>query len=177
MANILTCPVPSNTNPLSPNGFRFTIEKLPELEYFCQEINIPGITLGDPVFATPFRSIPVPGDMLSYDTLNVKFLVSGDMENYIAIYNWIVAMGFPESYDQYVNYISSQQFGVLSELAKSYSTATLQILSNTNTPTRSITIHDMFPVSLGSLTFLSTNQDVQYLVGDATFRFSYYTFD
>jgi hypothetical protein len=177
MANILTCPVPENTNPLSPNGFRFTIEKLPEVEYFCQEINIPGITLGEPIFATPFRSIPVPGDMLTYDTLNLKFLVSADMENYISIYNWIVALGFPESYDQYVNYISASQLGSLGELAKNYSIGTMQILTNTNTPLRTMTIYDLFPVSLGSLTFLSTNQDVQYLVGDATFRFSYYTFD
>lgn len=176
MANILSCPVPANTNPLSPNGFKFSIEKLPELEYFCQEINIPGITLGDPVFATPFRSIPVPGDMLSYDTLNVKFLVSADMENYIALYNWIVALGFPESYEQYVDYISSSQIQVLGELAKNYSSATMQVLSNTNTPTKAVTFHDMFPISVGSLTFMSTNQDVQYLVGDATFRFSYFTF-
>ena len=36
---------------------------------------------------------------------------------------------------------------------------------------------DLFPTNIGSVSFMSTNQDVQYLVGDATFRFSYYTFN
>jgi hypothetical protein len=176
MAQILACPVPTNLNPLSPNGFKFNIEKLGEVEYFCQEVNIPGITIGDPVLANPFRAIPLPGDHLTYDTLNVKFLIDANMENYIAIHNWIVALGFPEEYDQYIDYINTNQFGVLSELAKSYSDATLQILSGANTPVKTLNFRDLVPRSLGSLTFQSTNQDVLYLVGDATFSFSYYTF-
>jgi hypothetical protein len=36
--------------------------------------------------------------------------------------------------------------------------------------------HDLFPVTLDSLVFQSTNQDVQYLVGNATFRYGYYKF-
>lgn len=177
MATTISCPIPSNINPLSPNGFKFNIQKMPELEYFCQEVNLPGITIGDPIMATPFRQIPLPGDHLTYDTLNVKFMISGDMENYIAIYNWIVALGFPESYNQYINYINENQLGMLSELAKSYSDAVLQILGNTNQVLRTITFKDIVPVSIGSLTFTSTSQDVQYLIGDATFRFSYYTFN
>ena len=176
MANTLTCPIPNNLNPLSPNGFKFTIDKLPEISFFCQEANIPGITMGDPMLFNPFRSIPLPGDHLTYDTLNVKFLVDADMNNYIALYNWIVALGFPESYQQYIDYISAQQFGVLSELAKSYSGGVLQILNGNNLPVREIIFKDLVPRSIGSLTFQSTNQDVLYLVGDATFQFSYYTF-
>ena len=176
MAQILACPVPTNLNPLSPNGFKFNIEKLGEVEYFCQEVNIPGITIGDPILANPFRAIPLPGDHLTYDTLNVKFLIDANMENYIAIHNWIVALGFPEDYDQYIDYINTNQFGVLSELAKSYSDATLQILSGANTPVKTLNFKDLVPRSIGSLTFQSTNQDVLYLVGDATFSFSYYTF-
>lgn len=175
--NKLTCPIPSNINPLSPNGFMFSIEKLPELTYFCQEVNIPGITLGEPALFNPFAQVPVPGDSLTYDSLNVKFLVDEDMTNYIAIYNWIVALGFPQSYDQYINFVSESQFGSLGELAKNYSQATLSILGNTNTPKKYIQFVDIFPTNIGTLTFQSTNQDVQYIVGDATFRFSYYTFN
>jgi hypothetical protein len=174
--NILTCPVPTNINPLSPNGFRFAIDKLPELTYFCQEASIPGLTLGDPILATPFRQIPLPGDHLQYDTFQVKFMIDENMENYIAIYNWLIALGFPENYTQYVNFISANQIGVLSELAKSYSTATLQILNNTNNPVKTIQFNDMFPVALETVTFQSNNADVNYLIGSATFRFSYYTF-
>ena len=109
--NILSCPVPTNINPLSPNGFMFTIAKLPELSFFCQEINLPGITLGEPAMFNPFAQVPIPGETLTYDSLNVKFLVDENMDNYVAIYNWIVALGFPTSYDQYVNFVSANQVG------------------------------------------------------------------
>jgi len=35
---------------------------------------------------------------------------------------------------------------------------------------------DMFPITIESLMFASTNTDVQYLVGQATFRYGYYKF-
>jgi len=168
--------VPPNVNPLSPNGFKFNIQKLPDIEYFCQQVHIPGITFGDPILANPFANMPIPGDHLTYDTLNVQFLVDENMDNYISIYNWIVALGFPQTYQQYITYINSQQSGVLSELAKSYSVGTMQILNNTNNPVRTLTFNDLFPIALETLQFQSTNDSGYYIVGSATFRCSYYTF-
>ena len=168
--------VPPNVNPLSPNGFKFNIAKLPDIEYFCQQVHIPGITFGDPILATPFANQPIPGDHLTYDTLNVQFLVDENMDNYISIYNWIVALGFPQSYQQYVDYVTANQSSVLSELATNYSIGTMQILNNTNNPVKTITFNDLFPISLETLQFQSTNDSVNYLTGSATFRFSYYTF-
>ena len=135
-----------------------------------------GLTFGEPEFANPFRSIPVPGDIITYDTLQINFLIDEDMSNYRAIWNWIIALGFPQSYDQYITFVSADQSGVLNELAKNYSDATLEILSSTNNIAATVQFVDIFPVSLDSVLFQSTNQDVPYLVGTATFRYSYYTF-
>ena len=176
MATTISCPIPDNITPLSPNGFMFNISKLPDMSYFCQQVNIPGITVGAPEFGNPFNSQPNPGDSLTYDQLTVQFLVDSNMTNYKAIYNWIIALGFPQSYEQYINFVSQDQRGALSELARNYSDATLQILSGTNVPTQIIQFHDLFPVSIDSLMFQSTNQDVQYIVGNATFRYGYYKF-
>jgi hypothetical protein len=176
MANNITCPIPDNINPLSPNGFLFSIQKLPKLNFFCQQVNLPGIQLGSPEFGNPFQTAPIPGETLTYDQLSVQFLVDANMENYISIYNWIVALGFPNNYEQYVNFLNEDQRGITSELAKNYSDATLTILGNNNTPIRTIEFVDMFPSSIDSLMFQSTNNDVQYLVGNATFRYHYYKF-
>lgn len=176
MNNTISCPIPSNISPLSPNGFMFSVYKLPEIEFFCQTVNLPGITLGAPEFGNPFNVAPLPGDTLTYDTLQVQFLVDENMTNYKAIYNWLIALGFPEGYQQYVNFIDSNQYANLGELAKNYSDASLVILGANNLQVQTITFHDLFPVSIDSLSFMSTNQDVQYLVGNATFRYGYYTF-
>jgi len=176
MDKTLTCPIPQNINPLSPNGFNFTIQKIPTVNFFCQQVDLPGLTFGDPAFATPFASVPIPGDHITYDNLNVNFLIDENMENYKSIWNWIIALGFPQSYDQYIKFISADQSGILNELAKNYSDGTLEILGSNNTAVATVQFVDMFPVGLESIMFQSTNQDVPYIVGNATFRYNYYKF-
>ena len=176
MDKTLSCPLPSNINPLSPNGFNFTIQKIPSVNFFCQQVNLPGLTFGDPSFATPFASVPIPGDYITYDNLSVNFLIDEAMANYRAIWNWIIALGFPQSYDQYVTFINAAEPSVLNELAKNYSDGSLEILGGSNTAVATIQFVDMFPVALDTVLFQSTNQDVPYIVGQATFRYSYYKF-
>jgi hypothetical protein len=176
MAQVLTCPVPDNINFLSPNGFKLSIEKLPELTFFTQEVNLPGLQLGEPEFGTPFSRVPVPGETLTYDSFEIRFMVDEKMKNYKAIYNWLVALGFPESYSQYVNFVDAADLNKISELATNYSDATLQILTNVNTDNQVIQFHDCFPVNLSSMVFQTQNQDVQYIGATATFKFSYYKF-
>ena len=177
MANqTISCPLPSNLNPLSPNGFQFNITKLPDLTFFAQQVNLPGLTFGDPMQANPFASAAIPGDHITYDTLNVQYIIDSELKNYLGIYNWLIALGFPQTYTQYTNYVSQQSANFYSELAKNYSDAVLQILTPNNGTAASIQFVDVFPVALESMIFNSTNTDVQYLVGSATFRYSYYRF-
>ena len=107
MAN-LTCPFPSNINPLSPNGFIFNITKLPNVNFFCQQINLPGLNLPSIIQGTPFSDAEIPGEKLTYDTLDLQFLVDEQMLNYTSVHNWITALGFPQNYDQYINFINNQ---------------------------------------------------------------------
>lgn len=174
--NNISCPIPSNITPLSPNGFMFTVQKLPTLSFFCQQVVLPGITLGAPEFGNPFNVAPVPGETLTYDQLQVQFLVDENMENYKSIYHWIIGLGFPQGYDQYVNLLNEDQRNLINELAKNFSDGTLQILGSNNKVVQEIQFYDMFPITIDSLMFQSTNQDVNYLVGNATFRYGYYKF-
>jgi len=173
--NTITCPIPANINPLSPNGFMFSISKLPKMTYFCQQVNLPGITLGSPEFGNPFQLQPIPGESLTYDQLTVQFLVDETMDNYCSIYNWLIALGFPQGYEQYSSFIGSDATNY-SELAKNFSDATLQILGANNQSIKTVHFIDLFPITLDSVIFSGTNTDVQYLVGNATFRYGYYKF-
>jgi hypothetical protein len=169
--------VPSNINPLSPQGFRFNITKLPEVEFFCQNVNLPGITLGDPEVNTPFSRIPVPGDMLTFDTLRIQFLVDEDLKNFRAVHNWMYGLGFPISHQQYRNYVGEQNFPMFDELTRNFSDATLLILTNNSNPGIIVNFRNVFPVELSTLEFTATDQDITYFVGTASFRFTYYEFE
>lgn len=176
MATILTSQIPKNVNPLSPNGYMFTLQKLPTLSYFCQEVMIPSISLQQIEQLTPFSKISVAGDQIDFSQLTIQFLIDEKMENYKAIHDWIIGLGFPEDYQQYTTQIQSTPFPLQTEVSKSSSDATLVILGNDNNAIQSLKFVDCIPQSLESITFTSTNSDVQYLVGSVTFSYSYYAF-
>jgi hypothetical protein len=171
-----TSKVPSNINPLSPTGFRFNIAKLPQIEFFCQEVNLPDITLGESTVNTPFSRIHTPGDMLDFGTLDIQFLVDEDLTNFRAVKNWLFALGFPQNHEQYTNFISQDQINTTNELAASTSEATLSILTNNSNSGKIVSFRNVFPINLSGLQFNSTEPDVNYLVGRASFRFTYYEF-
>jgi len=173
------CPIPSNINPLSPTGFRLSISKLPDLVYFCQEANLPEIELPSMEMPTSFSTIGVPGDMLHYGDLIVQFLVDENLANYKGIYDWIIGLGFPENYLQYQALAAKdlsaggQKFG---GMIGDYSDGVLEILGSQNTATQTVAFRDLHPVSLSSLPFTANATDVNYLIGTATFRYTYYDF-
>ena len=174
----LTCPIPSNINPLQTNGFLFGIQKLPELSFFCQEVNVPELVLPLAEMATLLVNSRVPGDKPLFGDLTVNFLVDESMSNFVAIYDWLVGMGFPETQQQYADLIASRTDALNRDsYAASVSDATLQILNSSNTPIRTIRFIDLFPTSLSSLTLTSTATETQYLVGVATFGYTYYKFE
>jgi len=173
---ILSCPFPENLSPLSPNGYRFSIQKIPELSYFCQEVQLPDLILGDILQTNPLTNIALPGDQVTYSPLEVTFLVDNKMSNYKAIYNWVVGLGFPQDNSQFQDLLNSSTQSDISDAGKVHSDGTLIVLDNMSNPIQTIQFIDMVPISLGSLTFTSTSQDVQYLVGRASFRYTYYKF-
>ena len=85
----------------SPTQFRFLINQLPKVQYFTTEANIPGITLGSTSFETPLKDIAGVGDKVTYQTLDVSFLVDENLNNYKEIHDWITSLGFAQSHDQF----------------------------------------------------------------------------
>ena len=55
---------PDKLDYLSPTQFRFGINQLPKVEFFTVAANIPGINMGEAIFPTPFKDIPIMGDKL-----------------------------------------------------------------------------------------------------------------
>lgn len=174
----LTCPIPSNINPLQTNGFLFGIQKLPELSYFCQEVTLPDLQAPPAEFENPLVVAPVPGEKLLFGDLTITFLVDEQMANYVAIHNWMVGLGFPESHQQYRNFISAHTNELAgNELLAGYSDGTLQILSSSNNVAKTIRFVDLFPTSLSSLQLQTTTMDTTYFASTATFRYTSYKFE
>ena len=162
-----------NRNFLSPTGFTFSLVKEPKISFFSNSARIPGITLGTAVQPTYLKDIDVPGDKIQYEDFYLKFIVDENMENYLAVHRWITALGFPESTEQFANFVTNED-GTRDDLQQ-YSDGTLRILNSNFQPTINIKFKDLFPVSLSSLEFESTDDDIQYFTAEAIFKYTVYT--
>lgn len=173
----LSCPIPNDINPLQSNGFRFSVTKLPDLTYFCQEANIPQLILPAANFANPLSNVPIPGEKLEFGDLSIVFMIDSEMKNYMGIHDWMIGLGFPKSHDQYQALIRRNTNELnRNELQAGYSDATLAVLNNTNSVIRIIRYVDIFPTALQSVQFESTVTTTVYLMGIATFKYNYYEF-
>ena len=70
---------PAKLDYASPIQFRFKCTKLPEVEFTCQTANIPGISLGGATQPTPLVDVPIPGDKINYDSLDITFIVDENL--------------------------------------------------------------------------------------------------
>ena len=87
-----------------PTKFKFSITKLPLVEFFTTQANIPGINLGESIFPTPFKTIPVQGDDLTFENLEISFIVDEKLENYRELHQWLVGIGFPKARTQFSSF-------------------------------------------------------------------------
>jgi len=170
-----------NRNFLSPVGFKFALKRSPAVAFFCNEANIPDMTLGVAIQPTYLRDIPTPGDKIQFGDLSLRFLVDEDLTNYMEIQRWIRGLGFPENTKEFNEL---EEKGVLSgghafgHYAKSgddiYSDGTLQILSSNLVPQFNVVFTDLWPYNLSTLVFDATDTDIEYFTADVGFKYTMY---
>lgn len=172
----LTCPS-TDLNFLSPIGFRLSIERLPNVAFFAQEISLPTVTLDPLEEATPLSVIKIPSERLNFGDLSITFAVDGQMNNWYEVFKWMRGLGYPEDQTQYTLENQIRSFETSSELSKNYSDAKLMILGANNQPIRTFNFIDCFPSSLGGIQFGTTYSDVQYATSQLVLEFSHFTVD
>ena len=165
-----------NRNFLSPTGFKFTLTRTPKVAFFCNQANIPDLNLGVAVQPSYLKDLDTPGDKIVFGDLNLRFLVDENLENYMEIQNWIRGLGFPEKLSQFTDLEQSGlvQGNYLKDRQNIYSDGTLQVLSSSQLPNFQVTFKDLFPYSLSTMTFDSTDTDIQYFTADVSFKYTIY---
>ena len=159
-----------NRNFLSPIGFKFTLARYPKISFFSNSARIPEISLTVANQPSYLKDIDVPGDKLSFGDLNIRFLVDENMQNYVAVHNWLYGLGAPESLSQYEKLID----GADRDEKKAFSDGTLHILNSNYQDVAMIKFLDLFPVSLTSLDFTATDTDINYFTAEVSFKYTVY---
>ena len=173
----------------APSQYRFTILQLPKVQFFTQACNVPGINMGEAVFPTPFKNIPVLPDKVTYENLEITFIVDEKLENYRELHQWLVGIGFPKARTQFSSFRKDEssafptaesvkgdvtKSGVPSGVQAMYGDATLTVMTSKNNPVMEVRFSDMYPVALSGLSFNQQETDVTYLTATATFTYKLY---
>ena len=180
---------PTELDYADPTKFKFSITKLPKVEFFTTAANLPGINLGESIFPTPFKQVPVMGDDLTFDNLEITFLVDEKLENYRELHQWLVGIGFPKARTQFSSFKKeesstfptptgvtgdSRNTGTPSGVQAMFEDATLTVMTSKNNPVMEVRFSDLYPVALSGLAFNQQESDVTYLTATATFTYKLY---
>jgi|TARA_Y100000310_G_scaffold174968_1_gene175066 hypothetical protein len=184
---------PTKLDYAAPTQFKFNIFNLPKVEYFIITANVPGISLTAIDHATPFKTTPILGDGLTYDNLDISFIVDENYENYLELHNWLVGIGFPQKREQFKDYrdtesgrfpgaktrhtskdIGDTKLGAATPDKSLYSDATMTLLSSKHNPVVEVRFRDVFPLTMAALEYTQADTDVTYLTMTASFAYSHY---
>ena len=163
--------VPDNLNYLSNISFRLTMQDAPNITWFCQAANVPGVSIeGIDVF-TPYVTIPFAGNKVSFEELSVRFIVDEHMKNWTEIYDRIIATGLAEGHEKYKLLKDSNSMNPRGGVV---STVVLTVLTSAMNPQMEFHFYDAFPISLSALDFDSANTDLEYFTATVGFRYTNY---
>jgi hypothetical protein len=166
-----------NRNFLQPTQFLFTLSRTPKASFYSNRANIPSMNLGIADFPTPFRDLPEPGDKITFEDLNLQFLVDENLENYLEIHKWIKGLGYPEDLHQIYDLQRenlAKEYGKINPGLGIYSDGTLQVLNSSQRPNFLVKYFNLFPYGLTTLLFDATLTDSDPFTAEVKFKYSHY---
>jgi hypothetical protein len=169
---------PANTNYLQPTKYLLIFDRIPTVQYFCQAVNIPGVSIGQAPINFPSVAVYAPGNQIAYNNFNVTFTVDELLLGWQEMYNWFRSLASPDGTDERNRLTTTQNaYKTTSKGKPYYSDATLTILNNLNNPTVRVRFTNMFPVSLSDLDFDTKMSADDIITADVNFVYEQFTFE
>jgi hypothetical protein len=169
--------LPQNTNYLQASKFILTFDRIGDVQYFCQSVNIPGVNLGQASFQTPMLDLHVPDRKLVYNPFSIHFTVDESLNSWQQLHFWFRSIAAPTGFDERNRLTALQNANKTSKNLDSYSDATLTILSSLNNPILRVKFYNCFPITLSDILFDTTQSADNIITSDCTFNFDYFEFE
>jgi hypothetical protein len=147
-----------NQNFFSPHKFQVVIARFPNIEFFAQDINIPG-------FSTDSVHIPTGapndfyeiGDKLKFNELKITFKLDEDMQTFKEIFNWSLLSQTKSRAD----------FNPFSDISL------IALTNNSNTNFQYV-VHNAFPYAMSDIDMSTRISEDSPVVMTVFFKYSHY---
>jgi len=162
---------PGSLNLQSSLNWTMNLIRAPGITYFLQSIKVPNIMINPPKVPSPSLGIPMVGDHLNFEPLEVKFKVADNFQDWLEIYNWLVALADPSNkgtkYLQLENNPSYLGYGLYSDLQ-------VITLDSQKNPSYVFTFERCFPMALSGPEFNTTDDNLLYITASVQFKYLKY---
>jgi hypothetical protein len=148
---------PKNTNLLQPTKYTVSFPEISDTIYFCQKVNIPGVTITELTQVTPNLDLFVPGTKIAYGNFDMEFLVNEDLSSWLFIHNWMRGITTDMGYR-----------------TQPKAEAILTVFSNQNNPKIRIKYQGIFPLSVSDIQFDTTQSAEEHMYATASFKINYF---
>lgn len=130
---------PDNINYFQGNAYRVLFQRAPNVAFHIQNVNIPGLSVAVSDTSTPGLTVNGLSNQLTFDTIDIEFIVDEDLTNWLEIYNWL---------HEFFNPNTGTGQGSLQDFVTEMQ---LFIYDNNNKPNKMFKFHNLHPISLSSI--------------------------
>lgn len=159
---------PKSVNFLQASKFLLNFERIPAVTFQCQQVNLPGASLGAVTRPTPFLDLYSPGTKLTYSPLVVTFFIDEELESWKNMLTWFYSIADPTGFEKRDHERELQTNKHLSD-------ATLTVLTNLNNPAVRIKFANVFPTDMSDIQFDTQSSADNIITVNVTFKYDYYT--
>lgn len=176
-----------NVNPLYNNPFSFTLNrksynslstKTDTIELMVQQINLPGISIPElPQPTILGTTIPIPTSVVTFEPLNLEFIVDSNLTNWQSIFSWMRQMtNIENDYEHNLDYKDWHiNTGTLKIFKQNTKYPTQDTTNCSNEVLSTITFFNLIPIALSGIKFQSDSTDLIIQKASCRFKYSYYT--
>ena len=164
---------PKNTSLLQTTKYIFTMPRISNAQYFCQEAILPGVSLPEMSRPTSVVDLYVPGNKMVYNRFDMTFLIDSELKAWTDIHDWMRQLTTPVDNAEYKNLWNRETIIDPKQMAQ-YADGNLTVMSGLNNPKFRIKYLNMFPTSLSDIQFKSTGSAEDVLTATASFRYDYF---
>lgn len=143
----------TQSNPAKSTSFIFSITNRKDISFRIQNSSVGSVNLGVTPFATPSRDLTIPSNKLDFGPMSLRFLVSENLTEWFEIYKWMIDI--TKANNAHIDLVE---------------TGELTILDSNNREVMRVIYTDVFPLTLGELTYSLVDDEVT-LVADLVLIF------
>lgn len=155
-----------NTNPANKTLFQIVFDRLPEMVYNAQQVDLPGVSLGVAQMQTRFRPIPFPGTTVTYEPWSFSFIVNDDYSNWISIYEWITGLGRAENAEDLRELILQE---------REYGEGRIMLHNANGVLSKQFALTNVFPTRLSPVTLDVSSEQSTLITATAEFQYTSFT--